>query len=79
MMSAKEELIRLISTAFNKNAAEVEAAKNWNSLNFDSLDIVELVMLIEDKFSIVIDDEESSTLVDISSVVALIESKLKGK
>jgi acyl carrier protein len=78
-MNLKEELIQLVSTSFNKDIDKVRSATNWTQLGLDSLDTVELIMQIEEKFSIIIEEEETSTLVDMESMISLIESKLQGK
>ena len=77
-MDLKEQLIQLVSKSFDKDLDKVRAASNWAELGLDSLDTVELIMQIEEKFSIIIEEEETSTLVDMDSVIKLIESKLKG-
>lgn len=78
-MNIAQELIELIATSFKKDIDKIQNAKSWGDLGLDSLDTVELMMAIEDKFSIIIDDEESASLVDLDSVVNLVQSKLKGK
>lgn len=77
-MNLKEELIQLVSTSFDKDLEKVRSANNWAELGLDSLDTVELIMQIEEKFSIIIEEEETSTLVDMDAIIKLIESKLKG-
>jgi acyl carrier protein len=44
-------------------------------LSADSLDIVELIMDIEDKFEIEIPDSEAEKMVTVSDVVAYIKAK----
>lgn len=50
-----------------------------DDLKVDSLDAVSLLLAVEEKFEIDISDEEAAGLLDLKSVVACIEAKLKGK
>ncbi|MCR4941431.1 MAG: acyl carrier protein [Campylobacter sp.] len=49
-------------------------SKIIEDLGADSLDVVELVMALEEKFGIEIPDSEAEKLVSISDVVAYIEN-----
>lgn len=48
-----------------------------NDLNFDSLDVVEIAMMLEDEFGITIKDEDADRLTTLSVVVDFIEEKIK--
>lgn len=48
-----------------------------NDLGLDSLDIVELVMTLEEKWNIVADDDDIKTLKTVSDVVKYIEANAK--
>ena len=75
-MNLEEEIIQLISTCFKKDVDAIKSATNWNDLGLDSLDTVELIMKIEEKYSIIIEEDESLALVDVDSIVALVKSKI---
>ena len=45
----------------------------------DSLDLVELVMMIEQEFNILITNEEIATIVTVEDVLKLVNSKLDAK
>lgn len=47
-----------------------------DDLGADSLDTVELVMVLEDKFGIEISDEDTEKILAVSDVVKYIESKI---
>lgn len=78
-MDLKEEIIQLIATSFKEDVNTIKSAKNWTDLGLDSLDTVELIMKIEEKYSILIEEDEASTLVDVDSILALVTMKLQGK
>ena len=48
-----------------------------NDLGLDSLDIVELVMTLEEKWNIVADDEDIKTLKTVADVMKYIENNAK--
>ncbi len=50
-------------------------AKFVEDLGADSLDVVELVMALEEKFDIEIPDDEAEKIQTVADVVAYIESK----
>ncbi|XBC37473.1 MAG: acyl carrier protein [Buchnera aphidicola (Meitanaphis elongallis)] len=57
-----------------------EEIKNTSSLSedlgADSLDNVELVMILEDKFNIEIQDEEAETFNTVQTIIDFIKSKI---
>lgn len=58
-----ERLCRLAAAEAGVNAAEVSADTDFFAdLNFDSLDIVEYVMTLEDEFQVNISDEKAETV-----------------
>lgn len=46
-------------------------------LGADSLDVVEMLMLLEDEFDVTVSDEESVNLKTVADIVKVIESKTK--
>lgn len=46
-------------------------------LGADSLDVVEMLMILEDEFNITVSDEESLELKTVGDIVNLIDSKTK--
>jgi len=46
-------------------------------LGADSLDVVEMLMLLEDEFNITVSDEESVDLKTVADIVKVIENKTK--
>ncbi len=52
---------------------KVEPDSTLDSLGFDSLDRVELVMLIEEEFGIAISDEAADSITTVRDVIKVIE------
>ena len=46
-------------------------------LGADSLDVVEMLMVLEDEFNVTVSDEESLQLKTVGDIVNLIDSKTK--
>ena len=72
-----EFLKNLLNTSFMVDRSSVMPARSLESLGLDSLDEIELVMAIEEEFSISINDEDftKSTPTTIENLICLIEAK----
>ncbi len=68
----KEVVVEQLSV---KPEEVVETAKFIEDLGADSLDVVELVMALEEKFDIEIPDDEAEKLLSVSDVISYVESK----
>ncbi|MDY2574971.1 MAG: DUF1493 family protein [Bacilli bacterium] len=69
-----EVLAKFTKIAKNK---EVTLESNIKDLGLDSLDIVDLLMDMEEKYGIEFENEEMSSLVTVRDVVKAVESKTK--
>ena len=75
-MALLEDIKEVVVEQLSVSADEVkEDAKFVEDLGADSLDVVELVMALEEKFDIEIPDDEAEKIQTVSDVVAYIESK----
>ncbi|MCQ2759221.1 acyl carrier protein [Helicobacter pylori] len=64
----------VISEQLNIDASQVTPeAKFVKDLGVDSLDIVELIMALEERFGIEIPDEQAEKIVNVGDVVKYIE------
>ena len=52
-------------------------SKVIDDLGADSLDVVEMLMVLEDEFNVTVTDEESLTLKTVGDIVDLIDKKTK--
>lgn len=57
-------------------ATVVESARFGDDLDADSLDLVELIMALEDRFDITIPEDDLETVVTVGDAVRLVEVKL---
>ena len=68
----------IIATQLGMDANKIKLESDIiNDLGLDSLDIVELVMTLEEKWNIVADDEDIKTLKIVADVVKYIENNAK--
>lgn len=74
MNLVNEVLANFQKIAKNK---EVTLESNVKELGLDSLDIVDLLMDMEEKYNIEFENEEMTELVTVNDVIKAIESKLK--
>lgn len=75
-MALLDDIKEVVVEQLSVSADEVkEDAKFVEDLGADSLDVVELVMALEEKFDIEIPDNEAEKIQTVADVVAYIESK----
>ncbi|MGL5977801.1 MAG: phosphopantetheine-binding protein [Erysipelotrichaceae bacterium] len=60
-----------------KANAEIKEESTMAELGVDSLDLVDVVLAMEETFSITFEDEEMTGLARVADVVALIDAKRK--
>ncbi|WP_061215187.1 acyl carrier protein [Syntrophomonas wolfei] len=77
-MNVFEELKKIIVEIKDIPEDEIQLeAKFAEDLEADSLDIVEMLMLLEEKFDIQIPEEEAAKLKTVKNVVDYVEAKLQ--
>ncbi len=59
------------------DVSEVTPTSTFEAINFDSLDAVELIILLEEEFSVVIDFELARTAKSVSDIVQHIKGLLQ--
>lgn len=77
-MAVFDEVKEVVVEQLNVNADEVKIdSKFVEDLGADSLDVVELVMALEEKFEVEIPDEEAEKIATVEDVVKFIEAASK--
>ena len=75
-MALLDDIKEVVVEQLSVNADEVkEDSKFVEDLGADSLEVVELVMALEEKFDIEIPDDEAEKIRTVRDVVTYIESK----
>lgn len=80
-MQTTEIFTRLVDVAkhwaFMASGEEIKPESRFvDDLDFDSLDQIEVLMVIEEEFGVEISDEEAETIVTVADAVALVTAKL---
>ena len=77
-MSVEKRVREIVAEQLEKDINEVKGESSFiEDLGADSLDIVELVMKMEEEFSIEIPDEEAEKIKTVNDVVTYIASHKK--
>ncbi len=76
----KQKVFDIVSEQMNVEKSEIRLETSFvNDLNADSLDTVELVMELEDEFSMNIPDDEAEKLQTVGQAIEYIQSQLNSK
>jgi len=79
-MSLEEEVRKIIVDQLGVDAAQVTIeARFIDDLGADSLDTVELIMALEEKFSVEVPDDDAEKLVTVGKAIEYIGKKLAEK
>ena len=71
----REELIELVKENLDINEDEIDFEKEITAYDIDSIDMLDFIMAIEDKYGIEFSDDELDEIEKFSDVISLIESK----
>jgi acyl carrier protein len=71
------QVVDIIADKISVAKPEILYGKSLKDLGADSLDIVEIIMTLEEKFHIEISDEEAEKMLTIDAIVQYLESILK--
>jgi len=75
-MDILKEVIAIVAEILNGKVEEIKVeSKLVEDLGSDELDNVEIVLALEDKFGIVISEEEQDKLVSVQDIVNLVTEK----
>ena len=73
-----EKVKKLLAEQLNISADTItENSKVIEDMGADSLDVVEMLMILEDEFNVTVSDEESLQLKTVGDIVKLIDKKSK--
>ncbi len=77
-MSIEQEVIDIVVEQLGVNKEDVNPSKSFvEDLNADSLDLTELIMNFEERFSCTISEEDAEKLKTVGDVISYIKSHQK--
>jgi len=72
----QDKIVKMISNKLGKKIEDIKPSSRLiEDLGADSLDIVELLMMLEDEYGITIPDQDAMKLSTISDIVKFMESQ----
>lgn len=71
----REELIKLASDNLNIDFANMDMSTKLSELDIDSIDMLDFIMVVEDKYNIEFEEDELDEIETLSDIAELIESK----
>jgi acyl carrier protein len=75
-MSMQQEIVDIIVEQLGVDASDVTSEKSFvEDLNADSLDLTELIMTFEERFSFEISEEDAEKLKTVGDVIDYIEKR----
>ena len=75
-MAVADRVIELISQQLNQPIEEITEEKEVvKDLGADSLDVVEMLMSLEEEFSITVPEEDAVNIKTVGDIIKLIEGK----
>ena len=78
MATIQDKARAFIATKLNVSESEITPEKNlFNDLGADSLDVVELLMILEREFNVKFSEEETANIKTVGDVYALIDKYTK--
>lgn len=79
-MAIRDELVELIRGAgIAGDVARVEGGAPFREAGVDSLDMANILLLIEEKYGLKISDEEARTLRTVEAIATFLAAKGKGQ
>ena len=72
----QEKVVEIVKTQVGKESADIEPARLFTQYGADELDCIEIVMRLEEEFSLEINDADAQNLLSVSAAVRYLEEKL---
>lgn len=79
IMETFNRIQKMLATQVGVDSSTITRDTSFEEINLDSLDIVEIIMDIETKFQIELEDKDYQTLTSVGELIELIDTKLREK
>lgn len=70
-----EELIKLANENLEMDFSEIDMSTKLSDLDIDSIDMLDFIMLIEEKYDLEFSEDELDEIESLEDMASLIESK----
>lgn len=77
MSSIQDQVYDIVASTLDIKKAQIRPASTWEDCNADSLDVVELILALEDKFNISFDTAELKKITSVADLTDAIQHKLQ--
>jgi len=78
-MTTEDSVAEIIAEEIHSTPDKVKSATSLQELNIESLEMIEIVMSIEEKLSILISDRDLQSLTSLQELVKLVDIALAAK
>jgi acyl carrier protein len=78
-MNIKEELLEIISYQTAVPKYTITSSQSWKEAGIDSLDTLEVMLTVAEKFGVTIEEEDEETLVNFNELLLYLEGKISDK
>lgn len=75
-MTLLEQIIEIMESEMDRKFDNIDENTTFEELQLDSLDMVEIIMDIEEKFDIEISDEDGENIKSIGDAVKYVQDKM---
>lgn len=79
MENIKDDLFKLMAEQVGKPLSAITLESTFEDLGADSLDVVEIALAVEDKYSIEIPDNSAEGIKNVGDIVAIVEKLVNAK
>ncbi len=73
MSNTEQDVFEVVSSVLGLEIEQIDSTSSFQDLGADSIDVVEVVIAIEDKFGVDIPDEKAEQITSIKQLVDCIE------
>ncbi len=78
-MTVEETIKQIASKILHRTDLDFSGGVTFKQIGADSLDVVQIIVAIEDKYDIELLDDELQALTNVSEFIALVERKVVAK
>jgi acyl carrier protein len=78
-MAIKEELLDIISSQTAVSQEDILSSNTWKEAGIDSLDTLEVMLTVSEKFQITINEDDEELLTNFNELLLYLEGRISDK